>query len=142
MSTNVAERNRQAVRAIHAAITGDDPASAFEIMQEVFDPDVVAYEPDSLPYGGVYRGLNDLLGMLGTAMGVHFDTPRIKLEDIVAEGDNVVTRWRYPFRMSANEPYVDVEVSEWMTFRDGKIIEVRPFYWDTAQLLKPRADTK
>lgn len=142
MATDQAERNKQAVRAMYEALTGGDPASAFTVMQAVFAPDVVVYQPDSLPYGGVYHGFEGFLGMMATAAGRHFDSGRIGLEKMVADGDNVVVRWRYPFRASADDEFVDVEVNEWLTFRDGKIIEARPFYWDTAQLMKAAAAAK
>lgn len=130
-----AEQNKQAVQAMWKAITGGDPAAAFTVMIDLFDPDVVVYEPESLPYGGVYRGREEFLAMMGGSFASYFDSSRIQLERIVAEGDHVVARWRYPWRASTDDEFVEVEVNEWLTFRDGKIIEAKPFYWDTAALV-------
>lgn len=139
MAAEEAEKNKQAVRQIHQVLTGGDLAAAWTVLSKLFDPDVVVYEPASLPNGGVYHGRDEFLTMMGAFMAEYVDVARIQLHTIVADGDQVVIRWRYPWRPSPADEYVDVEVSEWMVFRDGKIIEAKPFYWDTAQLVRPTA---
>src|SRR5262245_44194167 len=102
MDGGQAEHNKRAIQTMHAAITGGDPMRAFAVMLDLFDPDVVVHEPASLPYGGIYKGRDEFLGLMGPAMGLHFDAPNIRLERIVADEDNVVVRWAYPWRASAD----------------------------------------
>jgi ketosteroid isomerase-like protein len=136
MSTDQAQRNKQSVLALYSALTGGGATSAYTIMQQLLDRDVIVYHPDSLPFGGTHHGREAFLTQSASNAGRHVDARRIKLEGMVAEGDDVVVRWRFPFRINPTDEFVDVEVNEWLTFRDGKIVEARPFYWDTAQLVR------
>jgi ketosteroid isomerase-like protein len=135
MTGQRAEDIKRKIQDLADVFSASDPAAAYELMLDLFDPDVVVHEPESLPYGGTYRGRDEFLAAMGGMMATHVDGKRVRLDKVVADDEQVVARWRYPWRLDESHEFVEVEVNEWLTFRNGKIVEARPFYWDTAQLM-------
>ncbi len=104
-----------------------------ETMARLMHPEVEIIEADSLPFGGVHKGLEGFLNLARTVFTTFKDT-HIEVERIISEEDYVVVvailcgRSRHtgePFRM----PITEI----WKLFR-GRIIQIRPFYLDTARL--------
>ena len=98
-----------------------------------FDPSVKVVEADSLPYGGVYHGIEGAKYLVQTAMGT-WDNFGFEVEEIAAAGDLVFI---YIYMRGTGKKtgktfsYPLVEV--WR-FREGKVVEFRPFYWDTHRI--------
>jgi ketosteroid isomerase-like protein len=93
---------------------------------EALDPEIEVREPDALPYGGVYRGIDELLGMFAKAAPV-LGSSRMVVAELIAEGDSVVALLRIPLRDGSGEALI----SEHWRLRDGKAVELQVFWFDT-----------
>jgi steroid delta-isomerase-like uncharacterized protein len=80
------ERNKATVRRLQAAL-GDGAEAIDRIVDEVFDPDVVLRTPLPIETSGA-AAMKEIFGRLHTA----FPDLHIEIEDLIAEGDKVVSR--------------------------------------------------
>lgn len=90
--------------------------------------------PRSLPYGGLHRGhdgFRDALAGFGAAWR------DVQSHDLVfaAADDQVVALSRMTAIAVPSGHPVDMRVAETFRVADGKIAEVRPYYFDTAALI-------
>jgi ketosteroid isomerase-like protein len=92
----------------------------------ILDPQIEVREPDALPYGGVYRGIDELLGMFAKAAPI-LDSSRMVVAELIAEGDNVVALLRIPLRDGSGESLI----CEHWRLRDGKAVQLQVFWFDT-----------
>ena len=98
-----------------------------------FHPDMVLHEAESLPWGGTYHGLEAVMTGLG-AVFTTYDLSRLEVELVVAEGEWGISRIKLPHQ---SDPSQDMSMSEHYRVVDGKIVEARVFYWDTAAVRAP-----
>ena len=123
MSDDTLER----LRAFYQGLLVGDLAPA----DALFDFDsLVMYEPEGLPYGGEYRGKKGLLDGISAINAVW---KRIRFSELrYSVGDDIAI---VHFTMSAISRTTGKELSmpvcEVWRFRNGRAIEVAPFYWDT-----------
>jgi ketosteroid isomerase-like protein len=130
-----------------------DNATALEFVQRMFDaefqfmagsdpdalaggfhPDVVVHEPASLPYAGDWRGLDGVAALIGK-MGEAWS--ELKVEDlwVAAAGDLALLSCRLRLTSRATGRSLVQPFAEALRFRDGRLVEGTPFYFDTAELL-------
>jgi ketosteroid isomerase-like protein len=104
-----------------------------EAMKAVLDPGIRVIEAESLPYGGTWEGTERFLQLLQKVFETWKDC-RVEVKQLVADGDCVVAltemsgkgaRSGRPFSMSLAEVY---------RVRDGRIVEIKPFYFDSDEL--------
>jgi uncharacterized protein len=109
------------------------PAGGLERALQYLHPEVEVIEADSLPYAGIYRG-HDGFRRLAATMKELWEFKPGKTFEFVATGDRVVvlTLGRAVARATGIE--VEWRLSEVCTLREGLIVEVRPFYYDTAAI--------
>lgn len=88
-------------------------------------------EADTLPFAGVYRGKNALRDLFIKVMGM-MDVAALDRVQTTAGGDYAVTILSFRFTDSGLAP---AELCEMFRFRDGKCCEIRPFYFDPAQII-------
>ena len=119
-----ADRFLAAMRAGDAATMGD-----------MLHPDFELIEADSLPYGGIYRGLNGWLA-LTQAVVATFAGFRIELIDVAGEGEeSIVLHFAISARgRQSGLPFAS-RVLEYWRFRDGRLCRIDPFYFDTALIV-------
>lgn len=103
----------------------------FEAMMSLLDPAIVVYEADSLPYGGVYRGLAGM-GELMKKIGKLVDGFVVKSEQFFVSGDDIAALIRFTGRSRATGETIDMPVMEVWTVKNGRATSIRPFYWDTS----------
>lgn len=120
-----AERNKALVLRLYDAISRADVEDFFSGCS----PDMVIHEASSMAVGGIYRGMEELGGLLGQ-LAAAYDMTTIQMERIVADGDYVVAMGSFK---TADHSYL-VKITEWWQIADGKVVEVRPYYWDTQEL--------
>jgi ketosteroid isomerase-like protein len=124
---SLTERNRAMVQEMYAAVT--ERADIQEFMAHVSD-DVVVHEPPYLPYGGDYAGKEAFLALFGKVAAA-LDTRTITLESIIADGDKVMA-----FVRACTKPTGEIaRLVEESTIRDGKVVDIRVYYFDTGCLL-------
>jgi len=94
--------------------------------------DLFITEASTLPYAGVYRGrgaLRELYGKVTTMM----DVVDLKIQETTVGNDYAVTLLEM---VLAGNPPVSVPLAEMFRFRDGKVCEIRPYYFDPAPIVK------
>jgi ketosteroid isomerase-like protein len=89
----------------------------------VLDPGITVREPECLPYGGTFIGMQEVLGMFGKA-GPLLDSGKSVVESIFGDGDRVAAVLRIPLRDGSGEAVM----AEHWTLRDGKAVEL-DVYW-------------
>ena len=122
------ENRRILIRAYEAQLAGD-----LDAWWTIFDEDVEFHEAESLPYGCSTKGLaaakQGMAGMFAAWSGVHAD-----FENFLAAGDLVIAYLRMRATSRRTGKVYDAPVAELFRFRNGKIVEWRPIYWDTHQV--------
>lgn len=124
--SDIARDNRRTlIRAYEAQLAGD-----LDSWWSIFDPDVEFHEAESLPYGCSLKGLAAAQrGMAGMfAAWTHVD---VEFEQFTAAGDLVIAYLRMRATSRKSGKVYDAPTAELFRFRNGKVIEWRPIYWDT-----------
>jgi ketosteroid isomerase-like protein len=124
-----AEQNRTTLATCFEATARGDGESVVQY----FDPSITLHEPESLPYGGVYKGLEEV-GPAVAEVGKHIDMSTLRVDRIVADDQTGIVfmnaKWRVPEGGTR-----DIQCCEVYQFSpEGKITEIRVYYWDTAVL--------
>jgi len=124
--TDTARKNREIlVTAYQAMLAGNENALA-----EILDPEVCFYEAKGLPYGveakGIEGALKGVAGMFSAWSHLYTE-----FQEFLAGGDIVIAYlWMRATARATGEVY-EGPTAEMFRFRDSKIIEWRPIYWDT-----------
>lgn len=104
-------------------------------MMSLLDPDIVIYEADALPYGGVHRG-HAGMGALFQKLNEVVEGFRVIPEQYFVSGNDVAARIRVIGRGRVTGQAIDMAVMEVWTIKDGRATSIRPFYWDTAEFAR------
>jgi ketosteroid isomerase-like protein len=124
-----AQSNIDIVRATYAAMADGNPEAAMANFHDT----MVLIEPESLPYGGTYKGLGEVAAAIGT-IAQYVDLAGLKVGRVLADDKTAVAyvtaTWRNPDGTTQ-----DIPMRECYQFSDSKIIEMRVFYWDVAALI-------
>jgi uncharacterized protein len=122
------------VRRLFAAVARRDPEEYFA----AYHPDILINEAPSLPYGGVYKGLEGVLRHAERFRATWDRYPpesRRELEpEFLAVGDRVIVLWRLR-ALGPNGDSVDLPAVSIYRLQDGKIIESQMYHFDTAALV-------
>lgn len=137
----MSQDNVDAVRRLFKAVEDRDLAGVLA----AYDPEIVIREAESLPYGGVYHGLE---GAQQHARGYaqtwsNFQSSADKATDPVFldAGEHTVVLWRQ--RGSAGDGRkLDLPAVSVYQLRDGKIVESQMFHADTNAILNFLGSTK
>jgi len=115
-----ADENKQIVRSAYEGVAGGDAAAFFAALH----PDVEVHEPPCLPYGGVYRGQREVIGMMREA-AAHLAPGKLAIRELIAEGDSVVALLTLGLRDGS-----DALVTEVWRLRDGKAAALEVSWYD------------
>jgi len=121
--------NVELVRQLCTAFLQGDMAAMFV----GFAPDVVLYEAEGLPYAGVYQGIAGVQELL-VKFSAFWDEAHITPERFLGEGDHVLIQLHFEGRVRSTGKQLSMGVIEHWLLRDGKVVELRPYYWDTAAI--------
>ena len=133
MSDLLSEDHRQVTEATRGVITAAykaAQASDMATITEILHPDVVLHEAASLGNGGVHRGLHNVLQAMAYVFET-FDMAQMVVDDIIVDGELAVGLVNLVFRDREG----GCSVAEVWRVRNGRIVEVRPYYWDTAAIV-------
>jgi ketosteroid isomerase-like protein len=134
MSRETEERNIKYVRDLFAATGGGDWKTA----ESMLTADFLVTEADTLPFAGVYRGpgaLQKLFEIVMASSGV----VGLDIHEITAGGDRAVALLDL---LLEGTPPLRVPLAESFRFRDGKICEIRPYYYDPTPIVSAVAARK
>lgn len=131
MSENV---NRELIRNIYVAAAAGDVGPLFDAM----DDDFVAYEADSLPWGGVHKGL-DANHRLVETLSHYLDFATLDMHHYLVDRDMVIALGSVVWRGADGDQVVEVPLAEAWEVRGNKAVSLRPFFFDTATMLAGNA---
>jgi ketosteroid isomerase-like protein len=119
------ENKRTARHAYEARVRGDwDPFYA------LFDECAELDQAPSLPYGGTFHGIREIRRGMDQMLRA-WDFVDCSIERVTGGGDIVISYLHFNvFRKQTGLLY-GFPLVELSRFRAGKIIELRPFHWDT-----------
>jgi len=124
--TAAAQHNRDVMLKVYNAISHGDQSE----LAAILDPDILFVEAPSLPYGVVARGIDATLagvnGMFATWREIE-----VEVEEILTAGDLTCLYMNFKAVSRATGQTYEGVCAEMFRFKNRKIIEWRPVYWDT-----------
>jgi len=102
---------------------------------EDFADDCELYEAPSLPYGGVFSG-KEMVKAGGAVVFSTFDDFKFKVLNYVAGDDLVVVHLMLTGRGRTTGKTFSMPLMEKWRLRDGKVVELRLFYFDSARVIE------
>ncbi|MFJ4780566.1 nuclear transport factor 2 family protein [Streptomyces sp. NPDC088762] len=114
---------------------GGPGAASFDLLAPFFAPDVVLHQADGLPYGGTWRGHAGMERFF-LKMSEVWESFDIEGQEFLATGATAVVHTQVHARARATGARLSFPVLQTITVRDGRIAEVRPFYWDTGAIAR------
>jgi ketosteroid isomerase-like protein len=127
---SLTEKNRAIVEKLYAAASSGDLGAIAPLLAD----DIVVDEPSYLPYGKLYRGKEEVAGLLGM-IGQFLDLTKVQVNYTIADGDRVAACLGIP-DVTTGEMTHFIEQS---TLRDGQIVEMKLFYYDAQSMIgKPK----
>jgi ketosteroid isomerase-like protein len=106
-------------------------AGDFEGLKQYLAPDFFCVEAESLPYGGTYHGFDGYVKLFTTIFGLWEDA-EAEIESLIADQNSVAARVVLKGRVG--DERFSMPLCEVWDLRDGKIVKVTPYYFDTKVL--------
>ncbi len=103
------------------------------VMEALMDPDAQIIEAESLPFGGIHKGVEGFVNLARTVFTT-FRKTRVELERLIGEGDYVVVIAALHGQSRHTGESFRMPITEIWKLVNGRIVEIRPFYHDTARL--------
>ena len=127
------------LRGMYAAerdyLAAGGPGTAnFDILAPYFSPDVVLHQARALPYGGVWRGHRGM-DRFFLAMSRTWSEFEMVEQEYLCTTETAVVLTRVNARARSTGRNVSFPILQTLRVVDGRIAEVRPFYWDTAAIV-------
>lgn len=107
-------------------------AADWDTVRSHMHDDICVFEPDSVPYSGVKKGVDAMIELMKEVYGF-WEDHTLDIKEFVAEGDTVVMLAIFHGRGRTGLSFAMPMAAEWK-IRDGKAYEVRPYYFDTKVL--------
>ncbi|WP_327350774.1 nuclear transport factor 2 family protein [Streptomyces sp. NBC_01304] len=121
-----------AAEAEYLAAGGPGRAS-FDLLAPFFAPDVVLHQADALPYGGTWHG-HEGMERFFLAMSHAWESFAMVEQQFLATGECTVVLTQVRARPRATGRELTFPILQTIRVENGRISEVRPFYWDTAAI--------
>lgn len=103
----------------------------FDKAETFLTDDFFITEADPMPFAGVYKGKTALRDLYTKVMGM-MDVAGLEITQHTAGGDYAVTILQFTFADPALAP---APLCEMYRFRDGKVCEIKPYYFDPAPVI-------
>ncbi len=120
-----------------AIVAGFFAAAAAHDQQRIaaiLDPGVVVVEAAALPYGGRHVGIDAFRALVRRVFRLWSDT-QVEVRQLIGDGDVVVVLATLSARSKADGKAFSMPIAEVWQLRNGRVIEIQPFYFDTHALL-------
>jgi ketosteroid isomerase-like protein len=118
-----------------AAARGDRGA-----MEAVLDPQVVVHEAESLPFGGRHVGIDAFIALQRRVFLLWRET-RVEVHRMIAQDDSVVVMATMHATAKGSGEPLAMPIAEFWRVSEGRIVEVRPYYFDTRKFLDTLGST-
>ncbi|WEB45443.1 MULTISPECIES: nuclear transport factor 2 family protein [Streptomyces] len=109
---------------------GGPGAASFDLLAPFFAPDVVLHQADALPYGGTWHGRSGMERFF-LAMSQVWQSFEMTEQEFLAVGETAVVLTQVCARTRSTGRELAFPILQTLKFKDGRIVEIRPFYWDT-----------
>jgi ketosteroid isomerase-like protein len=129
----MSQSKKEIVQAMFDAMAAGD----FDTMKSYLHPEVVVNEADCLPYAGIYQGPDAYIQLVHTVVGT-WDDLGLSVDAMAEAGDMVIVVSEFSGKNKAGVAF-NMPMTEIFHFTDGKISEVRPYYFDTHKLAELHA---
>lgn len=103
----------------------------FDAAEAFLTDDFVVSEADSLPMAGVYRGKTALRDLYVRVMGM-MDIAGLERGETMTGDNFAVCHVTFQF---VDPTLKEAELLELFRFRDGKVSEIKPYYFDPAPVV-------
>jgi uncharacterized protein len=113
---------------------GGPGTASFDTLAPFFAPDVVLHQAETLPYGGTWRG-HDGMERFFVAMSQTWADFEMVEQEFLSTSRTAVVLTQVHARARATGRGLDFPILQTIRVVDRRIIEVRPFYWDTAAIV-------
>jgi ketosteroid isomerase-like protein len=120
--------NRDIVAEIYEAANGGD----LPRLESRFHPDIVLHQAASLPYGGEYVGRQATMGCLVKMFTEYLEVGGLTVRNIAVDGDLVISAVDLTATARRTGKDVSMPFRECFQLRDGLVVDLQPFYYDTA----------
>ncbi|WP_271985680.1 nuclear transport factor 2 family protein [Pseudoclavibacter terrae] len=108
----------------------------FSVVAQTLDPECVLYQPSCLPYGGEWRGTAGFEAWM-TAFGQAWSRLEVRNPEFFPSGnESIFVRSQVSATARASGQDAEWDLLQHFRVRDGRILELRPFHWDTGMLLR------
>ena len=112
--------------AIVAELYASTGAGDFDTAESLLTDDFFIIEAEGLPMAGEYRGKTALRGLYAHVFGT-LKVADLEPEGMSVGGDYVVNLISFRFE---NPDLASAQLAEVFRFRDDKVCEIRPYYFD------------
>lgn len=106
----------------------------FAAIGAMLEPDFAVHEAAGLPYAGTYRGIDGWRALSRAVVKTWVDFKFAPLEIFACSPDAVVVRFAIAGRSRKTGKAFDTTVLELWRFRNERLREIVPYYWDTFEL--------
>jgi uncharacterized protein len=106
---------------------------AFEDVARCLDSNIVLYEAAGLPFGGTWHGHAGIRQFFAE-MSQHWESFAVTDREFIIDGDTAVVLNHVSARASATGKELSFPILQLARLKNGRITEIRPFYWDTAAI--------
>jgi|GEM_PF-874801 len=113
----------------------DSSEENWQAVAAFIDPEFVLYQADSLPFGGVWRGPDGFKAWM-KVMADNFTSFGGRDPRIIVGGDTVIIVLTLVGEARKTGQHFEMPLAQVIKIRNGRLLEVRPFYWDTAAASK------
>lgn len=107
----------------------------FAVIGETLHPDCVMHQPGSLPYAGQWRGHDGFERWMAAFSEVWSSLTVAEPMFFPSGPDVVFVRSTVKATARANGARSTWPLLQMITVKDGLILEIQPFYWDTAAVV-------
>ncbi len=97
-------------------------------------PDCLLYEPESLPYGGEWRGRDGVERWMRLFKAT-WSSLEVRDSQVFGDGDTLFSRSHVYATSRQTNKQTDWLLLQQLTLQQGGILDLRPFHWDTAAIL-------
>ena len=112
---------------------------SFSDIAATLDPECVIHQPASLPYGGEWKGHKGCEAWM-KAFAEQWSSMDVKDSELYPSGDVLMSKSHVYAIHRQSGKRLDWPLLQFFRMRDGRILELIPFYWDTATLLQELRD--
>ena len=117
------------INAMYAACQSGDN----EALKATLHPDVRLFEAESLPYGGTAEGPDEFARIVNLVFNT-WEGIELTFDEFIGDGDTVMVMLEMKGKGKSTGKHFTCPIAELFHMKDGKILDVRPFYFDTKML--------